>query len=682
MAMVESQCTVVQHPPVAYQTVHGVRQEITASYKILDAHTAAFDLGCYDHRELLVIDPVLSYSTYFGGNYGETGWAIAVNPTDGSIYVAGQTFSTKDTNNPSSTFSTPGAYLTNYQGGKLTGDAFVARFDESGTNLIYATYLGGNGNDGAMGLAVNNAGNAYLTGYTDSTNFPHFNSITNAFYNGSHIGGVPNKNLNNTYAVDAFVTELNPSGNGLVYSTYLGGNSMDAAYGITLDDAGDAYVAGYTYSTNFPATKNTAFQPNLVCSNTVYINANAFVAEISAGGTNLNYSTFLGGTNFDVGRAIAWNNNRLFVTGYTASTNFPVTNYIQRLVLIATNVLSKKVSGVLTNYDVIVTNVFDGQYLNGRSTNKPNQRIDLASDAFVTAFDTTSRTNLSLLYSTFLGGTNEDRASGIAADANGSAYVTGYTTSTNFPDTVPDLTSSYVRTNGTGYVFATNGFLTRIDYSPGTNATIGYSAMFGGKGLDVANGVALDPAGNAYVVGSVTSTNFPVYPTNNLSDFLTATNNSQLKKGYSDAFVIAFNTNASALLYSTYLGGKLNDFGNAIAVDPLGNAYLTGQTLSTNFPCVNALQSRRDGTNDMFIAKISQNTSPPTLLIAPDNSTVPPGISLEWQMFPPNYSLLGSADLASGNWLAVPGSPAYTNGWYQITLPATNDVQFFRLQKN
>jgi hypothetical protein len=668
--------TVVQHPPVAYQTIHGTRQEIAASYKILDAHTAAFALGHYDHREPLVIDPVLSYSTYFGGNYGETGWAIAVNPADGSIYVAGQTFSTKDTNNiPASTFSTSGAFQTSYHGGKQAGDAFVARFDGTGTNLIYATYLGGNADDSAYAIAVDNAGNAFVAGGTASTNFP----VKNFIATGGKISGKMNPTLH-VYPADAFVTELDPGGSNLIYSTYLGGNSADAAFGIALDSDDDAFITGFTYSTNFPVTQY-AYQSRMACSNTV-INANAFVAEISAGGTNLNYSTFLGGTNFDVGRAIAWNNNRLFVAGYTASTNFPVTNYIQRLVLIATNVFAKKVNNVLTNYDVVVTNVFDGQYLNGRSTNKINQRIDLGPDAFVTAFDTTSKTSLALLYSTFLGGTNDDRANGIAADANGSAYVTGYTTSTNFPDTVPDLCSSYVRTNGTGYLYATNGFLTRIDYSPGTNATIGYSAMFGGEGLDVANGIALDPAGNAYVVGSVTSTNFPVYPTNNLSDFLTATNNSLKNRRFSDVFIIAFNTNASALLYSTYLGGRLNDFGNAIAVDPLGNAYLTGQTLSTNFPCVNALQSRLDGTNDMFIAKISQNTNPPALLIAPEDSSVPPGISLEWQMFPPNYNLVGSADLASGNWLTVPGSPAYTNGWYQITLPATNGARFFRLQKN
>jgi hypothetical protein len=587
-----------------------------------------------------VIDPVLSYSTYYGGNYGEIASAIAVNPADGSIYVAGQTFSTKSTNGIP--FVTPDAFQTNNHGGSLTGDAFVARFDNTGSNLIYATYLGGSGNDGALGLAVDASGNAYVTGYTDSTNFP----TQNALYN--HIGSLKDKGFS-TYAVDAFVTELNPTGDALVYSTYLGGNSMDAACGIALDAAGNAYVTGYTYSTNFPVTPN-AFQPHLMASNTVYLNANAFVSVIAAGGGSLNYSTYLGGTNFDQGNAIAFNHDRVFVAGYTVSTNFPVTN-----------------------------NLPGFQLLNGNNT----KRLNGYPDAFVAAFDAANPASLSLLYSTFLGGTNNDVATGIAADAAGNAYVSGFTTSTNFPYTttnVPYLTPAFVHTNNNAihYQLATNGFLTQITWG-GSHPAIGYSAMFGGKGVNVANGVALDPAGNAYVVGSATCTNFPVTP-NNISGFLSATNSSQKGKGYSDAFVIAFNTNASALLYSAYLGGSKIDYGYAIAVDPVGNAYVVGQTTSTNFPAVNARQPHRSGTNDVFIAKISQNASAPALAIEPEN-TSPPGITLKWQMFPPVYTVESATDLAGTNWQTLPQTPAGTNGWYDLTLPATNGAQFFRLRR-
>ena len=587
---------VVQHPPLAYQTIRGARQQIVATYKILDAHTAAFALGSYDRTEPLVIDPVLSYSTYFGGNLGDTGWAIAVNPTDGSIYVAGQTFSTKDSNNiPLLTYSTPDAFQTNNHGGKYTGDAFVARFDETGTNLIYATYLGGSGNDGVLSMAVDPAGNAFLTGYTDSTNFP----TKNAIYN--QINGQPNR-YTKTYPVDAFVTELDPAGDALVYSTYLGGDSMDAAYGIALDAADNAYITGYTYSTNFPVTPG-AYQPQLACSNTVYINANAFVTEIAAGGTALNYSTYLGGTNFDEGRAIAYNSGKVFVAGYTASTNFPILNFLPKMESVYTNITTKTTKGVVvTNYSVW-TNYFSGDRLNN-STNKDN----IASDAFVTAFDA-STAIWTLLYSTHLGGTNDDQANGIAADASGNAYVAGYTCSTNFPDTVPDVTTSYMHTNADRYVIATNGFLTQIKWD-GTNTSIGYSAMFGGRGVDVANGVTLDPAGNAYIIGSATSTNYPV-TTNNIGGDLSATNHFIKKRYKSDVVVTVFNADATALVYSCYLGGTENDFGYGIAVDPLGNAYLVGQTISTNFPTVNAFQYHRNGTNDMFAAKISPTAPPP-----------------------------------------------------------------------
>ena len=639
---------ILQHVPVAYQMVNGSRQEVAAAYRLLDTHTAAFVLGGYDHNQPLVIDPVVSYSTFYGGNYGETAAAIAVNPVDGSIYVAGQTFSSKVTNGIP--FWTSGAYETNYQGGKLTGDAFVARFDSTGSNLIYATYLGGTGNDGALGLAVDSGGNAYVCGYTDSTNFPTF--PTNVL--SPHIRSLYDNGAR-TYPVDAFVTKLNPAGNALVYSTYLGGNSMDAAYGIALDAANNAYVTGYTYSTNFPCTPD-AFQTHLACSNTVYINANAFVSVLSAAGESLRYSTYLGGTNYDVGHAIAFNNNRVFVAGYTISTNFPTTNFLAGFT-----------------------------YLNGDAATNKNTRLNGYPDAFVTAFDASTPT-LSMLYSTYLGGTNNDVANSVAADAAGNAYVAGFTTSTNFPYTttnVPGLSAAFVRTNDNTkhYVLATNGFLTKITWN-GSRAAIGYSAMFGGKGVNIANGVALDLNGNAYVVGTATCTNFPA-TTNNISGYLSATNSSRKNKYWSDAFVMAFNPDASALLYSAYLGGYERDYGNAIAVDPAGNAYVAGQTLSTNFPSLDAYQPHRSGTNDMFITKISTATStnnPPALIITPGN-TGQPGVTLKWPVSAANYAVESLADLTSGNWQAVSQSPVATNGWYELILPATNGVQFFRLHQ-
>jgi hypothetical protein len=633
---------IVQHAPRAYQIINGSRKAIEASYKILGETSAGFALGDYDHSLPLVIDPVLSYSTYYGGNFGDAASAIAVNPTDGSIYVAGQTFSTQYLNNVP--FATPGAFLRIYQGGGYTGDAFIARFDSTGTNLIYATYLGGSGDDGALCIAVDPSGNAYVAGYTDSADFPTTNALykLNPYYTST------------IHPTHVFVTELNPAGNALVYSTYLGGNSMDSAFGIALDPAGNAYITGYTYSSVFPVTTN-AFQKHAAFINTVYFNANAFVSVIGAGGTNLNYSTYLGGTNFDEGQAIAFKQDRVFVAGFTRSTNFPSTNCL---------------SGF--------------NFLNGINSSASSGD----SDAFVTAFDASNPSNLVMLYSTYLGGTNNniatDFATGIAADANGNAYVVGGTTSTNFPFTATNVAGlhSFVHTNTAIIPIATNGFLTQIKWD-GTNASIGYSAMFGGVGVNVANGVAVDPAGNAYVVGSATCTNFPV-TTNNISGHLSATNNS-LNQSYSDAFVIAFNADCSALLYSAYIGGTYNDFGYAITVDPAGIAYIAGQTVSPNFPAVNAYQSFLNGQNDMFIAAISPDNSL-KLNIALQNATTPVSgqndITVQWKMFPAIYTLATSTDLTSNDWHVLTISPTYSNGLYNITLPATNDAQFFKLNKN
>ena len=556
-----------QPKPVIYQMANGARREISGGYRLVDAHSVVFVVGNYDHSLPLVIDPILSYSTYFGGNYGETAWAVAINTNDGSIYMAGQTLSTQFTN----WTVPPGAFQTNYHGGTQAGDAFVAKFDNAGQNLIYFTYLGGSGDDAAYGLAVDAAGDAYIAGATDSTNFP----IRNGIY--SNISGSLNTQLG-LYPADAFVAELDPGGSNLVYSTYLGGESADAAYGVAVDLAGNAYVTGFTYSTNFPVTN--ALQSHLACTNTVYFNANAFVAKIGAGGSPLVYSTYLGGLNFDEGEGIAVDSaGSAYVTGFTASTNFPVTNAI---------------------YQMINSNLVNGYLLNGS-----NIQVSV-SDAFVARF---GPAGTNLIYSTFLGGANNDFARHIAVDAAGNAYVTGATVSTNFPNTVTNIPYLHNGVTNNLNSFAptvTNAFLTQITYN-GTNANIGYSTVFGGTNacIDVGYGLALDPAGNVFVVGSTSSTNFPTF---NIPGLLPSTNS-----GKSDVFVIVFNTNATALLYSTYLGGNDNDFGYGIAVDTNDNAYVVGTTSSTNFPTVNARQTMRNGTNDAFLAKIMFTVPPPEI---------------------------------------------------------------------
>ncbi len=304
----------------------------------------------------------------------------------------------------------------------------------------------------------------------------------------------------------------------------------------------------------------------------------------------------------------------VYVTGYTASTNFPTQNAVAW-----TNIWTNIVVTGHTSITNTFTNSFNGYLLNGTgSTNKTSTAPTyFAYDAFVAKFDSIG-TNLNLVYSTFLGGTNSDVANGIAVDNNGAAYVTGWTVSTNFPNTAGLY--SFMATNTTSFP-ATNVFLTKILTAVNngvTNAVIAWSAVFGGKGADIGYGVAVDTnTGNVFVTGSASSTNFP---TCNVPGLMSRTNS-----GKSDAFVIAFtNTTANTVapLYSGYLGGKDDDYGYGIAVDANDNAYVVGQTLSTNFPSFNGALTHRNGTNDAFLTQIILAPEPPAIATQPGDQAV------------------------------------------------------------
>jgi hypothetical protein len=574
---------IVQHRPVAYQTSGGVREPVQAGYKILDAHTVAFSVGHYDARLPLVIDPVLAFSTYFGGNNFTIVWGVAYGTNDDSVYITGSTLASQVTS--TRPFATPGAFQTNYAGGKNESDAFVAKFDSSGTNLIYCTYLGGSADDAAYALAVGPEGNAFVTGATYSTNFPiknpiaYTNPVTGQKFDGSKYGGVYN-NVYYTYPSDIFVTELGATGTNLVYSTFLGGNSWNVGFGLALDSAGDAFITGETYSTNFPVTPGN-YQTNFASVNNS-VGFNAFVSEIGYNGTGaatLNYSSYLGGTNQDTGYAISFNNGYLAVAGATCSSNFPTVNWI--------------------GYDNSGgSNFYTGNVLNSNSNNI-NNALEIGAttcDAFVALFQTNGATLTQPLYSTFLGGTNSDIAYGVAVNSAGTVYVAGSTTSTNFPNTFNTnqaVLSSYLRTNTVGVQF-TNAFLTVITWNPsstnvyGGYPAIGYSQIFGSIGDDYAHAVTLDAAGDVFVVGATTAlTNYNA-SISNVVGSLTYTNS-----GGNDVMVTAFKSDLSGLLYSVDFGGSSDDLGWAVAVDPDGNAYIGGQTYLYNgapigFPVFNA----------------------------------------------------------------------------------------------
>jgi hypothetical protein len=383
-----------------------------------------FRVAAYDPSRPLIIDPVLAYSTYLGGSGDDFGLGIAVDGA-GSAYVTGQTLST---NFP----TTSGAAQTTKAGG--FSDVFVTKLDATGSAFLYSTYLGGSDFDFSLGIAVDGAGSAYVTGATRSTDFPTTSGAAQTTNAGS---------------VDAFLAKLDATGSALLYSTYLGGSSDDGGRGIAVDGAGSAYVTGDTSSTDFPATSGAAQTTNAG-------GQDAFVTKLNASGSALLYSTYLGGSSGEVGQGIAVDGaGRAYMTGSTQSTDFPTT------------------SGAAQT-------IYAGGFF----------------DAFVTKLDATGSV---LLYSTYLGGSGDDVGLGIAVDGAGSAYVTGQTFSSNFP-----TTSGAAQTTHAGGI--ADAFVTKLDAS---GSALLYSTYLGGSGFDIGQGIAVDGAGRVYVTGDTSSTNFP-----------------------------------------------------------------------------------------------------------------------------------------------------------------------------
>jgi hypothetical protein len=362
------------------------------------------------------------------GTDSEKGLGIAVD-NSGNAYVTGFT---RSLNFPTANAAQPANHGT--------ADIFVSKLNASGTALIYSTYLGGSDLDVASGIATDNAGDVYITGYTASTNFPVSPGALQ-----SSLKGV---------AYDAFVTKLGPSG-ALQYSTYLGGSDLDTANAIAVDAIGNAYVAGYTCSTDFPAM--AAFQVSLNgAAGGCFAGWDAFVSKVNINGSSLLYSTYFGGNDKDQANGIAVDSHgRASITGFTRSANLPTTGF--------------------------QLSAYKG-----------------ATDAFVARFTSSGW----LDYSTFLGGSDDDEGAAIAVDSSGALYATGFTASTDFP------TVNAFQANSHG---DDDAFVLKLAIDPGgATAVIGYSSYLGGGESDRSHGIAVDANGHAYVTGATTSLDFPL----------------------------------------------------------------------------------------------------------------------------------------------------------------------------
>jgi uncharacterized protein (TIGR03437 family) len=486
--------------PVLYQPLKGGRHRVDGDFVLIGKDEIGFRLGAYDRTQPLVLDPVISYSTYLGGTGFDSGKGIAVD-TKGSAYITGQTNSID--------FPTVPPFENAFGG---SNNIFVLKMNATGTQLAYSTTIGGVGDESGNAIAVDASGNAYVTGVTNSKNFP----IVGGFQPTPSLS----TNLNGTTSVfnQGFVLKLNAAGTAILYSSFLGGSGNDFGRGIAVDAAGNAYVTGNAYSFNFPV-KNP-IQATKGDLNTGF--SDVFAVKVNPAGDALVYATYLGGSADDQSAAIAVDGaGNAYLAGETISPNFPVVKPLQGSR--AGNPNSAFYDAFVAKINAAGTAFVYSTYLGGSNADAANGiAVDGGGNAYVAGY-TFSRdfpvappqpvagtgfvTKLSsdgstVVYSRAFGGNGTDMATSVAVDAMGDAYVTGSTTSTNFPSIGAPESVAGLLTQG---FFSIAAFVTKVN---GDGSALAYSTIFGG-GSDGGAGIAVDSMGAAYITGQTGSTNFP-----------------------------------------------------------------------------------------------------------------------------------------------------------------------------
>ncbi len=569
--------TVRHHRPAIYQETRDGRRAIAGSYRIRGRHNGAyevtFDIEPFDTALPLVIDPVLSFTTFFGGasnTRGNVSQAIALD-TEGNVYITGNTDS-GNTGLP----VTPGAVQPTSGG---SSDVFVAKLDASGTTLLYCTYLGGADSDAGLGIAVDASGNAYVAGETRSTNFPVSSNAFQKTYGGG--------------SFDAFAVKLNPTGTALLYSSYLGGSTEDHAYSVALDPAGAAYLTGSTNSTNFPVLN--AYQAAISTNpNSTSIANDIFVTKISAAGAIV-YSTYYGGASADAGKAIFVDSNGFaYVTGSTSSTPgnvstslvLPTTagtftnpnsglnkalcsagGFILRLNPNGSRAFAACFGGLssVTPNAILANSDGFAAVAGGTTTGETSfplvtplqAKLAGKEDAFLALFDTKLAT---LAYSTYLGGTSTEKCFSLAGDDDGNVYIAGWTDSDTFP-TVNALPVSVGPPPGSDH----RSYISKIAYD---GQSLVWSTFFGATGgYDELAAMAVDASGNVYATGSpgskllgTTGAQQPVSGSAGFQSFVTRIGETPVvpQNGLlgAAAFTSAFTPGAIVSLYGSYLSAS------------------------------------------------------------------------------------------------------------------------------
>ena len=494
----------VHHRPVCYQDASGGRRSVPAAFKDIGEGAFGFEVGAYDPGLPLVIDPVvLVSSTFIGGAKRDRIRGVAVD-SRGAIYAAGAT--------DSSDFPALKGYDSKLAG---TSDAVLLKFASDAKTLVFATFFGGSAYDTAMALALDRRRTIWIAGQTDSTDLPTKDAL-DAKANGK---------------TDIFLARFNAAGDKLLLSTYLGGTKEDSlgtglVHGLAVGVDSSVCIVGKTESANFPV--QAGFQSSLKGK------FDGFVTKLAPGGKSIAYSTYLGGRNEDQASDVALGRDgAAYVTGWTASTDYPVQNA----------------------YD---------PSRNGRE------------DVFVSKLDSGG----GLVYSTFIGGTSDEMPEEIAVDAEGAAFIGGWTYSNNFP-----VKGGYDST----YNHSTDGFLLKLSPS---GQSLEYSTYLGADRGDSVYSIALDSSGAVWAAGITSSSQFPL---KNPIDKSLA--------GVNECFLAKLSRTGAKLEFSTFLGGKSVEYAWDLAVSAAGIVVVGGETDSTDFPVFKPYAGTYKGETDGFLAK-------------------------------------------------------------------------------
>jgi uncharacterized repeat protein (TIGR01451 family) len=598
--------------PNVYQEIDGVRRSVSGHYVISRKGQVSFEVGTYDRTGELVIDPVLVFSSYLGGGGDDLGSSIAIDSSN-NIYIAGTTSSVN--------FPTQGPAFPNKAG---LSDIFVTKIAPNGGSIVYSTYIGGSGQDRGDGIAVDTNGSAYVVGRVDSTStdFPTTPGVIGPTYRGGDFDGVALK--------------LNPQGNGLAYSTFIGAEENDSTEGVAVDATGVAYLTGGSRSQGFPVT-GTGLQ------NTRSGDTDAYLMKLDSTASGLLYSTYLGGGGTDRGSGVVIDSNgNAYVAGYTASQDFPTEDAFQNssggsfdsfVAKIDTNangasslVFCTYLGGTGDDkaYGVAIDNGGNNIYVTGQTSSNNFPLLNPVQPGFGGSFDafiTKISSAGAKVYATYLGGTGDDRGTGIAVNTLGAAYVTGFTSSTNFPTVAPLQIA-----NGGGF----DAFVAKLNPA---GSAFQYSTYLGGSAnesntstVTSTNPIALNASSEAYITGFTSSTNLP-----------TAAPLQPANGGNQDAFVAKISDASPAADYS-------------ITVTPASRTVLPGG--GTTFTVTATPAGGFTGVMSLSATGFSNDSTAsfnPTTITITDTSAKSSTLTLTTTAATPpgNYSL--GIDTTSGN---------------------------------